>query len=164
MSIDTRINQNEEYPLTPEAVTPPEQITVTQILNDLEHGRDRKVIKAKYGLTAEEVKMIFEHPTLKGVRVKKARVVRFTLVDDTVDSTQSSTPTAPLEETSGMLYDGVDNTNVEVTSDNQTRVEAELDHKEEGSDSNFDIDELRADANRAYNEHYSDDNQTEIQD
>ena len=31
--------------------------------------------------------MIFEHPKLKGIRVKKARVVRFTLVDDTPTET-----------------------------------------------------------------------------
>ena len=135
MSIDTRVNQDSANTITEERTAPPAQITVSQIVEDLENGRDRKAIKAKYGLTADEVKMIFEHPKLKGMRVKKARTVRFTLVDDTVDAAQTSIPMASLEETAEMLY-GVDNTNVEVQSfpssggwDTQTRVEEGLDHK-----------------------------------
>tara|TARA_R110002012_G_scaffold227919_1_gene400116 strand:+ start:2730 stop:3173 length:444 start_codon:yes stop_codon:yes gene_type:complete len=135
MSIDTRVNQEDNHVVTEEKATPPAQITVSQIVEDLENGRDRKVIKAKYGLTADEVKMIFEHPKLKGMRVKKSKVMRFTLVDDTVDAAQTSIPMASLEETAEMLY-GVDNANVEVQSfpssggwDNQTRVEEGLDHK-----------------------------------
>jgi len=130
MSLDVRINQDGGQPVTEERTAPPTQITVSQIMDDLESGRDRKAIKAKYGLTAEEVKMIFEHPKLKGVRVKKARVVRFTLVDDTPTETttqvtigdvieQLSTETAKLlttpnlEEAADMLY-GVDNNQSEI--------------------------------------------------
>ena len=137
MSIDTRVNQQDDNVVTEERTAPPAQITVSQIVEDLENGRDRKAIKTKYGLTVDEVKMIFEHPKLKGMRVKKARTVRFTLVDDTVDAAQTSIPMASLEETAEMLY-GVDNANVEVQSfpssggwDNQTRVEEGLDHKGE---------------------------------
>ena len=90
MSLDTRITQDGGQAITQETTTPPTMLTVTQIIEDLEEGRDRKAIKAKYGLTLDEVKMIFEHPKLKGMRVKKARVVRFTLVDDTIDETQTT--------------------------------------------------------------------------
>ena len=106
MSIDTRVNQQDDNVVTEERTAPPAQITVSQIVEDLENGRDRK-----------------------------ARTVRFTLVDDTVDAAQTSIPMASLEETAEMLY-GVDNANVEVQSfpssggwDNQTRVEEGLDHK-----------------------------------
>ena len=134
MSIDVRVNQTDNQVVTQEKKTPPAQITVSQIVEDLENGRDRKAIKFKYGLTAEELKMIFEHPKLKGMRVKKSKVMRFTLVDDTVDAAQTSIPmeTPSLEETADMLY-GVDNTNVEVQSfpstgqwnhnDNQTEIQ-----------------------------------------
>ena len=77
MSIDTRVNQDSANTITEERTAPPAQITVSQIVEDLENGRDRKAIKAKYGLTADEVKMIFEHPKLKGMRVKKSKVMRF---------------------------------------------------------------------------------------
>ena len=90
MSLDTRITQDGGQAITQETTTPPTMLTVTQIIEDLEEGRDRKAIKAKYGLTLDEVKMIFEHPKLKGMRVKKARVVRFTLIDDTIDETQTT--------------------------------------------------------------------------
>lgn len=82
MSIDVKVNHDGGQSITAEKTAPPAQITVSQIMDDLENGRDRKAIKAKYGLTADEVKMIFEHPKLKGVRVKKSKVIRFTLVDD----------------------------------------------------------------------------------
>ena len=117
MSFDTRVNQQDNHVVSEEATAPPAQITVSQIVEDLESGIDRKAIKFKYGLTAEELKMIFEHPKLKGMRVKKSKVMRFTLVDDTVDAAQTSIPmeTPSLEETADMLY-GVDNTNVEARS------------------------------------------------
>jgi hypothetical protein len=132
MSIDTRVNQDEGQFVTQEAATaPPAQITVTQILDDLENGRDRKAIKAKYGLTAEEVKMIFEHPKLKGVRVKKARVVRFTLVDDTPTESNQITLGDVIEEISTETAEIVDVQSFPNSGgwDNQTRVEEGLDHK-----------------------------------
>jgi len=98
MSIDVRVNQDGGQTIPQEVSTPPAQITVSQIMDDLDNGRDRKAIKAKYGLTMDEVKMIFEHPKLKGMRVKKAKVVRFTLVDDTEVIVPESTSQISLEE------------------------------------------------------------------
>ena len=145
MSIDTRVNQQDDNVVTEERTAPPAQITISQIVEDLESGRDRKAIKTKYGLTVDEVKMIFEHPKLKGMRVKKSKVMRFTLVDDTINLAQTSIPMASLEETAEMLY-GVDNTNVEVQSfpssggwDTQTRVEEGLDHKGDNNSYNTEI-------------------------
>ena len=173
MSIDTRVNQDSANTITEERTAPPAQITISQIVEDLENGRDRQTIKAKYGLTADEVKMIFEHPKLKGMRVKKARTVRFTLVDDM----QETVTQINLEETAEMLY-GVDNTNVEGTfnqrtrvedaleegstaHDQQTRIEEGLDHKGEESGSDFDIDTIKAFVDKDYDTFT---NQTEIQD
>ena len=59
-------------------------LTTSQILNDLDNGLDRKAIATKYGLNMTEVKVLFEHPALKGKRPKRAlKQVSFTLVDDT---------------------------------------------------------------------------------
>ena len=127
MSIDTRVNQQDDNVVTEERTAPPAQITVSQIVEDLENGRDRKAIKTKYGLTVDEVKMIFEHPKLKGMRVKKARTVRFTLVDDIQETVTQINLEESIQETTAI---------VDVQSfpssggwDNQTRVEEGLDHK-----------------------------------
>ena len=127
MSIDTRVNQQDDNVVTEERTAPPAQITVSQIVEDLENGRDRKAIKTKYGLTVDEVKMIFEHPKLKGMRVKKARTVRFTLVDDIQETVTQINLEDSIQETTAI---------VDVQSfpssggwDNQTRVEEGLDHK-----------------------------------
>ena len=59
-------------------------LTVSQILNDLDNGLGRPEIAKKYGLKPGEVKVMFEHPSLKGRRPKRATTaVTFTLVDDT---------------------------------------------------------------------------------
>ena len=129
MSIDTRVNQQDDNVVTEERTAPPAQITVSQIVEDLENGRDRKAIKTKYGLTVDEVKMIFEHPKLKGMRVKKARTVRFTLVDDIQETVTQINLEDSIQETTAI---------VDVQSfpnsggwDTQTRVEEGLDHKGE---------------------------------
>lgn len=126
MSIDTRVNQDGGQSVTQEVATPPAQITVTQILDDLESGRDRKAIKDKYGLTGDEVKMIFEHPKLKGIRVKKARVVRFTLVDDTqADPNTQITLGDVIEEISTETTKSIttQNHNNYYGTDNQTEIQ-----------------------------------------
>lgn len=59
-------------------------LTVSQILTDLDNGLGRPDIAKKYGLKPAEVKVMFEHPSLKGRRPKRATTkVSFTLVDDT---------------------------------------------------------------------------------
>ena len=136
MSFDTRVNT------TPEVVQEetPQTLTVSQIIIDLGNGIDRAGIRKKYGLTVAELKMIFSHPKLSKLRVKKHQVIRVQLIDDTVDVNQTSIPveveepnvdthmqkllkTPSLEEAADMLY-GVDNTNVEGNyNNNQTEIQ-----------------------------------------
>ena len=63
----------------------PSVITVSGIIADLDNGIDREGIATKYNLTPAEVKIMFQHPSLKGKRVKKNKVtsLRFQLIDDT---------------------------------------------------------------------------------
>ena len=65
------------------AATPVEKVklTVSGILQDLSDGLDKKGIREKYGLSATDVKRLFENPKLKGRRVRKAAA--FELTDDT---------------------------------------------------------------------------------
>ena len=117
-----------------QASTTPQTITTTMIVEDLDNGIDREGIRLKYNLEKWEVAEVFKHPALKGKKVKKKKRLSFQFVDDTprVDPAQTSIPmgTPSLEETADMLY-GVDNTNVEATFDQRTRVEEGLDHKGE---------------------------------
>lgn len=80
--IDAKIPNSVEE--TTSASTPM-VITVSGIINDLDNGIDREGIAQKYALTPAEVKVMFQHPSLKGKRVKKNKVasLRFQLVDDT---------------------------------------------------------------------------------
>jgi hypothetical protein len=70
-------------------------ITVSQILADLNAGLDRKAIREKYNLSVEETKLIFQHPKLSGKRVKRSKIVKFTLVDDTEEQAPISESTDP---------------------------------------------------------------------
>lgn len=72
-------------------------LTVSQILTDLDNGLGRPEIAKKYGLKPAEVKVMFEHPSLRGRRPKRATTkVSFTLVDDTnqINPNQLSIPEA----------------------------------------------------------------------
>ena len=82
----------------------PEVITTSQIIEDLENGIDRKGIAEKYNLKDSEVKIMFQHPALKGKRVKKNKVttLRFKLVDDT-----ESTSTEIKDENQTSLLDEI---------------------------------------------------------
>ena len=88
------------------------QLTVNQILEDLQNGMtrtpsdkrysaERGSIMEKYNLSRYEVDMLFKHPKLKGRKTKTPREVTFTLIDDTTEET-----TQPVVET-------VDETHVE---------------------------------------------------
>ena len=73
------------------AVTPevtqeetPRELTISQLVSHIkDDGMSRDEIRKKYGLTIAEAKQIFSHPKLKGIRVKKQRVMRIQLIDDT---------------------------------------------------------------------------------
>jgi hypothetical protein len=74
-------------------------ITVSGVLADLDNGLDRKAIAKKYSLTTEEVRAMFQHPSLKGKRPKRAlKKITFTLVDDTVTEDESETTTSTVED------------------------------------------------------------------
>ena len=70
------------------------QITVSQILEDLENGMtrtpsdkkynsERGSIMEKYSLTKFEVTLLFKNEKLKGKKTKQPRELSFVLVDDT---------------------------------------------------------------------------------
>jgi len=86
------------------------QITVKQLQEDLKNGIDRKGIAKKYGVTQAEVKVWFQHPKLKNLKVHRAVESTFELIDDDAayatagagtdhevvgNSTVASTPVAP---------------------------------------------------------------------
>lgn len=83
MSFDARVDA------TPEVAQEqtPQVLTVSQLVSHIkDDGMSRDEIRKKYGLTIAEAKEIFSHPKLKGIRVKKQRVMRIQLVDDTVST------------------------------------------------------------------------------
>ena len=58
------------------------QIVISEVKKLLEDGMNRKEITAMYGLNKREADMLWNHPSLKGL--KKAKYsVGITLVDDT---------------------------------------------------------------------------------
>ena len=73
------------------AVTPevtqeetPQVLNISTLISHIkDDGMSRDDIRKKYGMTIAEAKQIFSHPKLKGIRIKKQRVMRIQLVDDT---------------------------------------------------------------------------------
>lgn len=83
MSIDARVDVDIES--TQEET--PQELTISQLIKHLkEDGMSRDDIRKKYGLTIAEAKDIFSHPKLKGLRVKRYKTIRVTLIDDTQDT------------------------------------------------------------------------------
>ena len=93
MSLDARLTQVADA--TPQdeqtSTDAPKVYTVSQILQDLTAGLDRISIRKKYDWTTAEAKLVFGHPKLKSVRVKRAQLVKIQLVDDTSEVEQNST-------------------------------------------------------------------------
>jgi hypothetical protein len=74
-------------------------LTVSQILKDLDNGLGRPEIAKKYGLKLAEVKVMFENPSLKGRRPKRATTkVTFTLVDDVTPQSDPNQTSIPMDE------------------------------------------------------------------
>lgn len=91
MSFDARVE------VTPEVTQEetPQVLTISSLISHIkDDGMSRDDIRKKYGMTIAEAKEIFSHPKLKGIRVKKQRVMRIQLVDDTAntDPNQTSIP------------------------------------------------------------------------
>ena len=82
MSFDARVEA------TPEVVQEetPQVLTISQLISHIkDDGMSRDDIRKKYGMTIAEAKEIFSHPKLKGIRVRRQKVMRIQLVDDTVN-------------------------------------------------------------------------------
>lgn len=80
MSIDARVDVTTE--VTQEET--PQTLTISQLVSHIkDDGMSRDDIRKKYGLTIAEAKEIFSHPKLKGIRVKRQKVQRIQLIDDT---------------------------------------------------------------------------------
>ena len=87
MSIDARVDV--ETNSTQEET--PQELTISQLIKHLkEEGMSRDDIRKKYGLTIAEAKDIFSHPKLKGLRVKRYKTIRVTLIDDTQETKNST--------------------------------------------------------------------------
>tara|TARA_R110002074_G_scaffold104413_1_gene225439 strand:+ start:10508 stop:10849 length:342 start_codon:yes stop_codon:yes gene_type:complete len=68
-------------------------LKVSEVLLDLDSGLGRPQIKEKYSLSGTELKMLFQHPTLKKRRPKRALTkISFTLVDDVSPSVEEPEP------------------------------------------------------------------------
>ena len=86
MSFDARVEA------TPEVVQEetPQVLTISQLVAHIkEDGMSRDEIRKMYNLTIAEAKEIFSHPKLKGIRIKKQKVVRVQLIDDTAVAPES---------------------------------------------------------------------------
>lgn len=72
-------------------------IKISVIVAQMNEGVTREEIGVEYGLTPTETKAMFQHPALKGIRVKKRIDLPFVLEDDTAEiaATPSEVPTAP---------------------------------------------------------------------
>ena len=76
------------------------QISISAILNDLENGVTRAEIGANYEISPREVKVLFDHPKLKGKKAKKVFTPSFDIVDDVPDTLGS-----PEEKTAGQVVE-----------------------------------------------------------
>jgi len=80
MSFDARLLSTAEV----EPDETPKVLTISQLIAHIkEDGMTRDEIRKKYGMTVAEAKEIFSHPKLKGIRIRKQKVTRIQLVDDT---------------------------------------------------------------------------------
>ncbi len=79
MSFDARVDATPEV----EQQETPQVLTISTLISHIkDDGMSRDDIRKKYGMTIAEAKEIFSHPQLKGIRIKKQRVMRIQLVDD----------------------------------------------------------------------------------
>lgn len=58
------------------------QVSISDILTDLNNGLKRADIKNKYNLNNAQLKTLFSHPKLKNKKTKKAEV-ELVIIDDT---------------------------------------------------------------------------------
>ena len=63
------------------------EIKISEILNLLDKGYTRDMLKEYYSLTNKEIKNLFTHPKLRGLKAKKA--MSFEIVDDTEETPEA---------------------------------------------------------------------------
>tara|TARA_R100001377_G_scaffold85310_1_gene71507 strand:+ start:37884 stop:38318 length:435 start_codon:yes stop_codon:yes gene_type:complete len=68
------------------------QIRISKVLELLGNGQDRDAIAVYYGITKTECKELFQHPKLKGRKVKKVKVSTFVVLDDENEVSLAPTP------------------------------------------------------------------------
>ena len=82
MSFDAQVEVTPE--VTQEETQEVFSLTISQLVSHIkDDGMSRDQIRKKYGMTIAEAKEIFSHPKLKGIRVKRQKVMRIQLIDDT---------------------------------------------------------------------------------
>lgn len=77
------------------------QIKVSEVLALLEAGQDRATIRETLGLTHQEMASLFQHPKLKHKKPKTSP--SFTLIDDTEEAVEETTPSSSSEGTSEVV-------------------------------------------------------------
>ena len=83
------------------------QITVSGIQADLNNGLTRVEIQAKYSLSGRDMKTLFAHPKLKGLKTKPAP--SFELIDDTEDVVENAVEEVITEDTPDPVVDHTPN-------------------------------------------------------
>jgi len=107
MSFDARVEATPEV----ETQETPQVLTISTLIAHIkDDGMSRDDIRKKYGMTIAEAKEIFSHPKIKGIRVKKQRVMRIQLIDDT--AVQQIT-----------LDQGIQEVETDLHTDNQTEIQ-----------------------------------------
>ena len=110
MSFDARVDA------TPEVAQEetPQVLTISSLISHIkDDGMSRDDIRKKYGMTIAEAKEIFSHPKLKGIRVRRQKVMRIQLVDDTVN--------LPAQQIT--LDQVIEQVNTDPHEDNQTEIQ-----------------------------------------
>jgi len=82
-------------------------------------------IQDYYDLPKEQVKLLFEHPKLAGVKTTKVITPTFTLVDDTAESVDNVAITEPMFNDTPSVISGVTtNEDTEETNTSNNTIEA----------------------------------------
>jgi len=114
---ETQTANKEKTPRNYGPATPP-KVKVSEVLQMLENGKDRKAIAAHYGLNANQTKDLFQHPKLKGKKTLKDYSSAYVLEDDTDDSVPVYVAPVKKEKGEGEGQEGKATAKAETPSDN----------------------------------------------
>jgi hypothetical protein len=90
------------------------QITISGVRADLNNGLSRPQIQTKYNLTGKDLKDLFAHPKLKGLKTKVGP--SFTLIDDVEDEVAAETTQEVSDEEASNM--SMEENSLEVNSEN----------------------------------------------